>query len=293
MKKKYFGVLILVILCWLMMTILLSSQVVFHEFLTYSNLFLTKLFPASFLFFVLARLLLDYQIIEIIEHIFKVSSVYFYLFVISLISGFPSGAVFIRQLLLNNKIDQDMANQMILYAHFPNPLFVLSSVSSILNSTIAWKIYFSIVFSNFILFLFLPKKKNSYQSFIHFPSSFSSCFSRAIKEAIDVLLIIYGTSIFFTLIAFFFCSFIQNSYLFVLVNGVFDLTKGVFSTSILSSSFLKSFFILFFLSFGSLSIHFQIKSILSDTSVSYFSFLKGRVLGCLFSLFFFFLLNLL
>ena len=93
------------------------------------------------------------------------------------------------------------------------------------------------------------------------------------------------TSVFFYLI-----TVIINKYLtltvfsHVILNGVFDLTKGLFSTILISNELLRSLHIIIFFAFGSLSIHIQIKSIISNTSLKYKKFILGRILQIMISI---------
>ena len=91
---------------------------------------------------------------------------------------------------------------------------------------------------------------------------------------------IYGVSIFFYLIA---CIIINtfdiNGILYVIICGVFDLTKGIYSSILISNVYLRGLVVLLFISFGGISIHLQVKSILLDTSIKYKYFFIGRVIG--------------
>lgn len=285
MKKIYINGLILVILCFILSYTIINTNMVVNVVLDYSKLFLIRLFPVSFLFFIFSSLLMDYQLNQVVQKIFKINSVYFYFFFISLISGFPAGAFLIKEGLDRGIIDSDDANKIIMYVHFPNPLFILNSVFLVTkNLYYTLFILFSIIISNFIIFIFIKKKNKSHYDTISFPNDFSSSLKRSINKAFNVILIIYGTSLFFYLIAHILSFSISNSYFYVFINGLFDLTKGVYTSSIISNCFIRSIFILFFVSFGSLSIHFQVKSILSDTCVSYKKYLIGRIISSIISI---------
>ena len=281
MKENYKSVLILVILCLFLITCLFHVNPVINEILRYTTLFFKRVFPSSFLFLMISSLLIDYQFVFFIQKLFKMNSTYLYVFIFSLISGFPSGAFITRELFLKKEIDDDMANKIMMYSHFPNPLFVISSISVILGN-IYESIYLllSIIISNFIIFMWIPKKDYYHQKTPDFPSSFISCLQNSILHSLRTILIIYGISISFNMIVFTFLTLIPlKNYLSVLLSGLFDLTRGVFLLSMVSSSFIKRFFLLLFFSFGSLSIHMQTKSILSDTPIRYHSYLLGRIIG--------------
>ena len=259
-----------------------------NEFLDYSKLFITKLLPVSFPFFILSTLLIEYGITNLIP--FASSS--FYVFFLSLISGFPSGAKYTKDLFLKKQINEEEANQCLKFTHFPNPLFVLGTISSTLNdSLLAKKIYLAIFLSNFTLFLLSKKEKKVPLEKSNAKKDFSTALSSAITSSSKTILLIYGTSLFFYLLSIAFTKHLSFScYLFVFVNGIFDLTKGIFSTTLLQDVTLRAYFILLFVSLGGISIHMQTKSILLDTPLSYRSFFKGRIIGTILSLIFFTLL---
>ena len=292
MKKKSKSILILVTLLFFLGFYLFHASYMIQCFLDYTHLFLQKLFPVSFTFFLLSSLLIQYGIIEAFSALFSINTSSFYVFLLSLLSGFPSGAKYTKELLEKEMIDLEEAKQILMFSHFPNPLFVLGSVSTLIGKEYSLKLLFSIILSNFILFCFSKKKrvKNSISFSSSSSLSFSSALYHAILSSFQTILLIYGTSLFFYLLSVVVTTYFSFSpILFVFLNGVFDLTKGVFSTSILSNFLFRSLFILFFISFGGISIHMQVFSILSDTNLSYSPFLKGRILGTILAFLLFFL----
>lgn len=284
MKKTYKSVFILVNLIIIFIIYLINSSLVINSFIDYSILFLTKLFPVSFIFYILAGLMMDYGIVNYFSMIFKNSSTYFYVLLLSIFSGFPSGSKYTKDLLDKNIIKKSDGEKIIQFSHFPNPMFVLGSVSVVLGKELSIIVLISIILSNFIIFLFIKKDNSSYIDNNDYNGDFSYLLSEEIKRSFNILLLIYGTSLFFYLLSAFIVKYITLPIpIFVFINGMFDLTKGVFSCSMIDNYLIRSYFILFFISFGGLSIHMQVKSILADTSISYKYFFIGRVLGTIIS----------
>lgn len=285
MKKTYQRIIIITFLLTLLIIYTINSTLVIKSILDYTNLFITKLFPTNFVFFMLSTILIDQGLIELINNKLKLNGSIFYVTIMSILSGIPSGSKYTKDLLEKDLISTKTANYLLAFTHFPNPMFVLNTVTILLNKTLALKILICLILSNLIIALIFKPPKKEVIIINDSPSKdFSESLSKAIIDSLKVILIIYGTSVFFYLI-----TVIINKYLtlnvlsHVLLNGIFDLTKGLFSISLLSNKLLKSLLIIIFFSFGSLSIHIQIKSITTNTSLKYKYFILGRLLQILFA----------
>lgn len=294
MKKTYKSILILVTLITLLILYLINSNIIVNAIIDYSILFLTNLFPVSLLFFIFSTLLIDYGLIELIQYYLKINTSSLYVLLISAISGFPSGAKYTKELLEKNLIDENTANKIIMFSHFPNPLFILGSVYLVLkDKEICLKLLLAIIISNIIIYIFSKDKKPTKNNIkkLKVPSNFSNVLSKAVTNAFNTLLLIYGTSLFFYLVATIITKYITlNTNSFIILNGFFDLTKGVFSTTLLNNLTLRAIYILIFISFGGLSIHMQVKSIITDTSIKYKYFFIGRIIGTILALIIFILI---
>ena len=285
MKKTYQRLTIIIFLLVLLTLYTINSSLI-KSILEYTKLFITRLFPTNFIFFVLSTILIDQGLIELINNKLKLDGSVFYVTIMSILSGIPSGSKYTKDLLEKGIIEEKTANYLLSFTHFPNPMFVLSTVTTLINSKIALKILITLILSNLIIaFIFKPKNKEVYKTNSSISNDFSSSLAKAILDAIKVIIIIYGTSVFFYLI-----TVIINKYLtltvfsHVILNGVFDLTKGLFSTILISNELLRSLLIIIFFAFGSLSIHIQIKSIISNTSLKYKKFILGRILQIMISI---------
>lgn len=285
MKKKYKNILVVVILLLTLVVNLVSIDIIVQKIIEYTELFLRKIFPVSFIFFTLSNMLIEYNFIQILQRLFKIKSPYIYVFLLAFISGFPSGAIYTKELLEKDLISIYDANKIIMFCHFPNPLFIINSIGLIIgNKTLAIFILISIIISNLIILLFCNTKTNYSYSIFTNNLDFSYILSNSIYKTFKNIIMIYGISLFFYLISFIISKFINNNYLYVIVNGIFDLTNGVYSTCIINSIFIKISLIIIFISFGSLSIHLQIKSILVNTPIKYSNYIFGRTIGCIISI---------
>ena len=289
MKKTYKSILILVTLVIFLILCLIKAKIIGNLIIEYSILFLTSYYPVSFIFFIISSLLISYDLIGKARHVLATNTSKLYVYILSLISGFPSGAKYIKDLLNNKDITYNEAKKYLLFAHFPNPLFVLGTISNILNNNLSKTILLSIIISNTIIFLFI-KSDNSLINKKKEEKDFTSNLTISINSSFNTIIIVYGISLFFYLwFALITNSFSFSPIIYVLLAGIFDLTKGVFSSIILSSELLRAFLILIFFSFGGISIHMQVKSILNDNNL-YLDYIKGRFWGTFLAIIIFFML---
>lgn len=293
MKKFRKNNLIIIFLILLLTLFIINSELVIKSILSYTNLFMEKLFPASFIFFIISSLLIDYNFIEKISKLLHINGSIFYVVVMSMLSGFPSGSKYITDLLERELISTKIANYLIIFTHFPNPIFILGSVSSIFkDKMIPIFILISLIISNLLIGVFLyPKDKEKFKITKSEPTNFSINLKKAIYGSIRTMILIYGTSVFFYLIITILNNYLNLSlYNYIFVNGLFDLTKGVFLTSLINNEVLRAIYIIIFISFGGISINMQVKSIIADTNIKYKNFILGRFFQIILSMSIFLLL---
>ena len=287
MTKNIKSTLVLTLLFTLLILYIKESNLIIKEYLNYTNLFITKLLPSVFIIYILSDLLINYGIINILKKITKYPTT-LYILLISLISGFPSGPKTIKNLKEQNYISEEESNKLIKYTHFPNPIFVFSTISLITKNIKI--IYISIIISNLIILI-----NNKPQSTNKLPNikekDFTSVLSNSIINTLKIIILIYGTSIFFYLISVILIKYLNTKKLYILINILFDLTKGIQTTSLINNQTLKDLIIILLLTISPLNINIQIKSILSDTNIKYINFIKGRVTSCILTSIIYFLLK--
>ena len=286
MKKNFKSILFIFILLCFLGFYLFHAVFMMEQFIDYSFIFITKFIPVSFPLLMITHLLLQYGIIYYLP-----KGEFLSVFLLSIISGFPNGVKFIHDLVKEKNISLETGNKLLLVCHFPNPIFVFGTLFLVLqNLSLTIKLFFSIIFSNLCPFLFFKQNKENTYSIKTTNSDFSKNLYHAIMSTGQTLLLIYGTSIFFYLLFTMITQYISfSSYQYVFFCGIFDLTKGVLATTLIQNQITRAFYILFFISFGGISIHIQVKSILSDTPLSYHYFVFGRILSTILAFIFFFL----
>ena len=286
MKNKIIELVLFVIF----LSLIFLSNVVTEELRNALEVFFYVLFPSIFPFFLISDLLIEYNFVHTINKIFKglvekvfhVGGAASFIIIMSMTSGFPSGAKYISSLYKKNMINLDEANYLISFTHFANPLFVLTVTKTIFNDMkISVIILISMYLANFIIgFIIRPKqiqnKRNLEQSAI---PNFSTSLSNSIKSSIDLLILILGNTCFFFLITKLISTYFNfNSYINCLINGFFDMTKGIQSIGTLPCNVLfKSILVITFICFGGVNVNMQVASIISDTKIEYKNFLLGRI----------------
>lgn len=219
------------------------------------------------------------------SYIFKTSKYSIFVYTLSLISGCPSNAKYINDLKNNNLITKAESDKLLTFTTNYNPLLIISLLSLFLPKTISIKILIIIIISNLIVGLLnrnIPcsrlNNKNK-QNKINL--------SNIIKETTDTLLMILGTLIFFNLLINLLP--IKTPILKNVFNGLLEITTSLSNLKYINISInLKIILSLIYLSFGGISIHTQIKSILPDTN--YNLFIKSRLLCILISLILWFII---
>lgn len=282
--KKAFQIISLLILSIL---IFIYSKDISENIISSIEIWKNNLFPSLFPFIIISKILINYGFISLLSHlfnnimlnIFHINPNTSFIFIMSMISGFPSSAKYTKDLLDKNIIDQNDANRIILFSHFSNPAFILVALNNnyFNNYQIALLILFSHYFTNIIIGLITRDKKptiikTNYQKIESKP--FSTILSEAIKDAINTLLLILGTLVTYSIIITIINKLPINSYYKSILTGFIELTNGIKNINFLNIPLrLKASLITMILSFGGLAIHTQVISIVK---INYPKYLKYR-----------------
>ena len=285
------------------LSLIFNSNLVTKELINALNTFIYILFPSIFPFFLISDLLIEYNFVytlnkllsKFTKTVFHTTSAASFIIIMSMVSGFPSGSKYIRSLYDKKMISINQANYLITFTHFANPLFVLTVTKIIFNnSIIPIYILISMYLSNIIIGIITRPKtiEKEINLYIKKTEDFSSSLTKSIKSSINLLIIILGNTCFFFLITELINTYFNlNSFLAVLINGFFDITKGINSLKVLDTAIIfKAILSITFICFGGINIHMQVKSIISDTSIKYKNFLLGRICQCGIAILIFYLL---
>ena len=227
-------------------------------------------------------------------YLFRVNGKVAFIFILSIISGFPSSAKYTKELYIQGFICEKEASKTLMFTHFSNPLFILGTISIIfLNDKRAGLIvliahYMSniivgIIYRNYG-FKAVKKEKISFKNALVNMSNkktktFGEIINNSLINTINTLLLILGVVTIFMIIT---TIIDQNLNLDIfsktIISSILEMTGGLRHISLLDISLKnKSILSAMILSFGGLSVHTQIISILSGTNIKYFPFLIARI----------------
>lgn len=271
--------------------ILLNSNIVINAVRSSIKIFLISVFPSLFPTMVIGIMLVKNNVYEIIpkfiKNIFK--KVFNYndymtsIFIISLITGTPSNALYINEYLDKGLITNNEAESLLLSTHFINPLFVIGMVGNVIfkSTKIGFIILLTLWISNLIkAYITRPRVyKNIDRKSISCNESIINSFFVSIKQAIYALLTIMGIIILFNMLTILIKEILHlNNTLSVIINGILEMTGGVTKVSELNiNTLLKIIMTYIMLNFGGLSIHMQAFSMLENKKIRYLKYLIFRL----------------
>lgn len=319
MKSKLYSILVIAVLSCQFLLIFIYSKDVMDSITFSISIWKDNLLPSMFPFFLMSELLIEYGFIDflsvifgnLVEKVFHLPKEASFAIFTSLFSGFPSGSKYTKDLLERNLITERNANHLIMFTHYSNPMFIVSTIGVLLLSDkkIGFLILFTHIISNIMIGIMfrnktyirsnkrnkniidvLNKKAKARKSFITILSS-------AIIKSFTILVNMLGIIMFFLII-----TTLINKVIYMpplirgIANGILEMTQGIKYISGLTFITLKAkaTIISFLVSFSGISVHFQVKNIIEGTAINYKNFLIARIVHCLLcSLFTYLLFDLL
>jgi len=291
MRKKILNIVVIFMTLFVLYQVIVKKSLVYNSINYALNVWVNNLIPTLFPFFIISDILINYNFSSYIPKIFKDICKYLFnitdnmiiILILSVISGFPSNARNTRTFYDKREISLDEANHILIFSHFSNPLFILTTVAIFFfeDKNVGWILLTSHYLSNFILGIlfrnyFNHNDKISKENNMNI--EFGNVFVDAIKKSIDTILLICGIVTIFMLLS----SIVSNmfnfdSYNSMLVKGVLEITIGIEALGKLGISMIYKVVIAScFLAFGGFSVHMQVMSQISGTDISYKYFFIGR-----------------
>ncbi len=294
MKKKIINFIVILFTVIVFLEIIINNKDVYNIIKNSIYTWINVLVPSLFPFFIISDILIDYNIIKYIPKqirlimckVFRISEAGLTILLLSLISGFPSNARNARTLYDKGKISEKEASYVLMFTHFSNPLFILTTVGLIFfkNRKLGIVILLSHYLANIILGIIIrgPREvfdKGSSLEKEDPDQGFGKILTNSIRHAIDTLLLIFGTLTIFLVIAGLIISkFNLSGYKAMAIKGILEMTMGLQELSLLKVSPLgKAIISSMMISFGGLSVHMQVLSQIAGTKIKYYYFLLGRI----------------
>lgn len=315
MKKIIINLIYITLICIICVEVLLNSKVVLNSVRFSFNIWQNNIFPSLFPFFIIGSILISLGLPNMLGEIFKgityklfkINKSGAFIIILSMLSGFPSSAKYIKELYLEKSINEKEATKLLTFTHFSNPLFILGTVSLFLkNKSISIPILLCHYFGNLFVGLifrnyYVSKKDNTKISLnniiinLNKSKSFGQILSNSISSSINTLLLILGTvTVFLIFTSLINIIFDLSNINKPIINGIFEMTQGLKYLEELNTSVnIKSLIAVIILSFGGLSVHMQVLTIISDTKIKYFPYFIARIIHAFISAFIFFIWKLL
>lgn len=282
-------IILILIIC--LSIILLNPQDIYTAFTSSLKVCIFNLFPSLFPFLVISNLMTNYGFIDICNYygktimnkIFKVNSSGFYVLFLSLISGSPSNAKYIKQLIDNKLIDSNDAKNLLNFTHYVNPLFIIGGIGLKLlkSQKLGIIILISHYVSGLITGILLRNNYNpiKYQNVLVSNNSFMNNLTKSIKDTINTLSLIFGIITSCFILSTIISNITNVSQVFI---GLIEITSGINYIALTNiNTFYKTIIITFLISFGGLSIHMQVLSILNKEKIRYLPYFLSRIIHAL------------
>ena len=292
MKEKIFNGIIVLISLFVLFELLIKKSIIYSSIMYALNMWVNSLIPSLFPFFIISDILINYNITNYIPKIiknlckwlFNINDNMLMIFILSMISGFPSNARNTRTLYDSELINAEEANHILIFTHFANPLFILTTIAVFFfhNEKTGILLLITHYLSNFMLGFFFRNKTNYHglcDNKKKINNDFGNIFTNAIKKAVDTTLTICGIVVVFLMLASIIINtFDLNIYNQMIIKGIFEITIGIEALSKLSISLRYKLVIAsMILAFGGISVHMQVLSQIVGTKIKYIYFFIGRM----------------
>lgn len=288
-KRK--NIFLLYFLLIIELLVLINSKLVIKNVISSCNMFISKIFPSLFPTMVIGLLLVKSNIEIIIpksikklfKKFFNFNDAMINLYIISMLTGTPSNAIYINEYLNNNFIDEKQVEILLCSTHFINPLFVIGGVGiGVFNSFKIGVLLLILLWCNNLLKLFLLRNKNEIfeEKSLEIRSvNPIKTLSYSIKNSVNALLMILGIVIMFNILVTLICNIFNISELIVtLINGTLEMTGGIIKLSYLKVNTTLKFLISYlFLNFGGLCIQLQALSMIDNKKIKYYKYFIYRM----------------
>jgi len=293
MMRKILNIIVIVITLFMLYKVVVEKMLVYNSINYALNIWVKNLIPTLFPFFIISDILINFNFTFYIPKILKKMCKFLFnitdnmitILMLSVISGFPSNARNTRTLYDKGLITLDEANHILIFSHFSNPLFILTTVSIFFfnNTDVGIILLISHYLSNLILGIlfrnYFSHDDNNDNIKDFKKIDFGSILIGSIKKSVDTILLICGIIVIFMLLSSIIINtFDFNIYNSMLIKGLLEITIGIEALGKLNISMIYKLVIAScFLAFGGFSVHMQVISQITGTEIKYKFFVIGRL----------------
>lgn len=302
MKKRLYSLTIICTIIILIVNIFTKSNHL-TEIITFSvNLFIKNIFPSLFPMFIIASILVEIDIPKVLGNTFKKPMKFLFktkgegafIFFMSMITGFPSSAKYLNDLMDKRILSNKDCEKILMFTFFSNPLFIVNTVGNIFFNSIyigfiilichvLGNIIVGLIFRNYNSSYSINDNSSNFNSLRYLNNKINNCnifkvLIKSIKNSLDILINVFGIVTFFLIIINLIFKNPSNM-LSIPIIGLTEMTTGLKYLSLSDFSInIRLLLSVFFISFGGFSVHFQIMSILNEKKVKYLPFLIARII---------------
>ncbi len=287
MKKKLY----LIIFSIFIFFILYNSTEIMESIKLSFSICINNLFPSLIPFMLLSNILINYDFVNdisdifksIMTKIFKVNKNCAFALMMSIISGTPSNAKYLKDLLDKNLISTNDCQKCLNFCHFTNPIFILGTIgyTFLKDKRLGLIILISHYTSSILIGLF--NKNNINDNFDNFKldksnKSFISILTSSINSVIDTLLLIMGIITTSLILSCILNNIFNLNNNLKFLYGIIEVTQGLKYISLSTFSIkIKAILSTFLISFGGICIHAQVFSILENKKIRYLPYFISRI----------------
>ena len=281
------NILLKIFILFIFILVFFNNNIMYTTIYNTTLIWFKKIVPNIFPMFIISSLIIDSNLIyditnvfgNLMSKIFKTSNYALFVFILSIFTGSPSNAKYIKDLIDNKMITKEEGNKILLFTTNFNSLLIYNLISTYLSKYNSIKVIITLILTNIIIGLL---NRNIHVNIINTRIINNKInISKIIKNTIDTTLMILGTLICFNILINILP--IKNVLLKNIINGFLEVTTSLKHLEYLNINIkLKELLTIIYLSFGGFSIHLQIKSILTDTN--YKLFLKNKIFSVFISL---------
>lgn len=274
-----------ILLTFVLFVFLTNSSLVINAVNQGISVFVKNVLPSLMPFFILSDILLNYNYFDNLKRVFKFKYANF--LIVSMISGLPSNAKYLNDMIKNSSISVNDASRVLAFSFFPNPMFVIGTVGMLFNNKVYPVIVLAILyFSSFIIYLINYKSLED-KDFVSDKNKveFFTLLKSSIQNSFSTLLVILGVIVVFTIVISIIKYYLRvNQEVITVINIILELTTGVKSVSVLNAPLVYKYSLLAFgLSISGMSVIMQAFGIMSGSKLDYKAFVKNKVLVVLIS----------